>query len=87
MSFGQKVLKGFYDILTSVKNAKIAYAENNRQLLPGYQPEVGFFGERSNWRQFGTLARFVFGSQIDIRNRALTNGWLVDPQIRGRRLL
>ena len=83
MSFGQKVLKGFYDILTSVKNAKIAYAENNGQLLPGYQPEVGFLGRDQIGGSLAPSLGFVFGSQIDIRNRALTNGWLVDPRLEG----
>jgi cell surface protein SprA len=80
-STGQKILKGFYDVLTSVKTAKINYAENNGQLLPGYEPEVGFLG-RNNFN--GGLAPslgFVFGSQVDIRNRALTNGWLIAPRI------
>ena len=83
LSFGQKVLKGFYDILTSVKNAKIAYAENNGQLLPGYQPEVGFLGRDQIGGSLAPSLGFVFGSQIDIRNRALTNGWLVDPRLEG----
>lgn len=79
-TFGQKFLKGFYDVLTSVKTAKISYAENNGQALPGYEPEVGFLG-RDNFN--GGLAPslgFVFGSQIDIRNRALNSGWLVAPR-------
>lgn len=82
-SVGQKIAKGFYDVLTSVKTAKITYAENNGQLLPGYEPEVGFLG-RDNFN--GSLAPslgFVFGSQVDIRNRALLNGWLVDPRLDG----
>lgn len=66
---GQKILKGFYDVVTSVKTGKISYAENNGQLLPGYTPEFDFFG--------GPSTAFAFGSQVDIRNRALQNGWLI----------
>lgn len=80
-STGQKIMKGFYNLLTSVKTAKINYAENNGQLLPGYEPEVGFLG-RNNFN--GGLAPslgFVFGSQVDIRNRALVNGWLIAPRV------
>ena len=83
LSTGQKILKGFYDLLTSVKNAKISYAENNGQLLPGYQPQVGFLGRDNLGGGLAPSLGFVFGSQIDIRNRALTNGWLVDPRLNG----
>ncbi|MFY0602558.1 MAG: cell surface protein SprA [Flavobacteriaceae bacterium] len=72
-SVGQKILKGFYDVVTSVKTGKISYTENNGQLLPGFTPEFDFFG--------GPTTAFAFGSQVDIRNRALQNGWLIsrDP--------
>jgi cell surface protein SprA len=42
---GRKVIRGFYDVITSVKTGKISYSENNGQLLPGYAPEVGFLEE------------------------------------------
>ena len=83
LSVGQKILKGFYDVLTSVKNAKISYTENNGQLLPGYQPQVGFLGRDNIGGGLAPSLGFVFGSQIDIRNRALINGWLVDPRLNG----
>ena len=60
-----------------------AYAENNGQLLPGYQPKVGFLGRDQIGGSLAPSLGFVFGSQIDIRNRALTNGWLVDPRLEG----
>ena len=81
--FGRKVIKGFYDVITSVKTGKLSYTENNGQLLPGYEPQVGFLG-RNNFN--GGLAPslgFVFGSQVDIRNTALENGWLVTPRADG----
>ncbi|MFT4646463.1 MAG: cell surface protein SprA, partial [Polaribacter sp.] len=40
--------------------------------LPGYTETVGFLG--------GAPTSFAFGSQIDIRNKALQNGWLVGPR-------
>ena len=49
--------------------------------MGGYIPQIGFLG-RDNYD--GTLAPtlgFVFGSQIDIRNMALENGWLVSRNI------
>ena len=55
--------------------------ENNGQLLPGYQPRVGFLGRDQIGGSLAPSLGFVLGSQIDIRNRALTNGWLVDPRL------
>lgn len=76
-SFGKKLLKGTYDVLTSVKRAKINYSRESGTLLQGFRPSVGFLG-RSNFN--GSLAPtlgFVFGSQTEILNQAITNGWLV----------
>ena len=69
---GKKILKLSWDILTSVKQAKISYSENNGQYLQGYDEGIGFLG--------GAPTSFAFGSQVDIRNKALTNGWLVSPR-------
>ena len=69
---GKKILKGFWDVLTSVKQGKISYTENNGQFLQGYDGGTGFLG--------GPPIGFAFGSQVDIRNKALENGWLVDPR-------
>jgi len=76
-SFGKKILKGTYDVLTSVKKAKVSFSQNNGTLLDGYEPSVGFLG-RNNYQ--GGLAPnlgFVFGGQTDILNTALENNWLV----------
>ncbi len=69
---GKKILKLSWDVLTSVKQGKISYTENNGQYLQGYDEGVGFLG--------GAPTSFAFGSQVDIRNKALTNGWLVAPR-------
>ena len=72
LSLGKKILKGAYDLLTSVKQGKVSYSENNGQLLQGFSEEVSFFG--------GPSTSFAFGSQVDIRNKALLNGWLIAPR-------
>ncbi|WP_435413983.1 cell surface protein SprA [Polaribacter aestuariivivens] len=72
LSLGKQILKGTYDVITSVKQGKISYTENNGQLLPGYTEDVGFLG--------GAPTSFAFGSQVDIRTKALENGWLVGPR-------
>jgi cell surface protein SprA len=66
---GKKILKGAWSIITSVKQGKISFTENNGQYLQGYKEDIGFLG--------GAPTSFAFGSQVDIRNKALENGWLV----------
>ena len=72
LPLGKKILKGAWQVITSVKQGKISYTENNGQYLQGYDEGVGFLG--------GSPTAFAFGSQVDIRNTALTNGWLVNPR-------
>ena len=72
LPLGKQLLKSVYDLVTSVKQGKVSYSENNGQFLPGYTEEVGFLG--------GAPTSFAFGSQVDIRNKALQNGWLVAPR-------
>ena len=69
LPLGKKILKGTWDIITSVKQGKISYTENNGQFLQGYNQGIGFLG--------GAPFAFAFGSQVDFRNTALENGWLV----------
>ncbi|RKF05281.1 protein involved in gliding motility SprA [Tenacibaculum lutimaris] len=76
-TFGQKLGKGVYDVLTSVKRAKISYSQNNGTLLQGYKPSVGFLGRNSYDGGLAPTLGFVFGSQTDILNRAIENGWLI----------
>nr|WP_299032543.1 cell surface protein SprA [uncultured Tenacibaculum sp.] len=76
-TFGQKLGKGVYDALTSIKRAKISYTQNNGTLLQGYKPSVGFLGRNSYDGGLAPTLGFVFGSQTDILNRAIENGWLI----------
>ncbi|TYP99662.1 protein involved in gliding motility SprA [Tenacibaculum adriaticum] len=76
-SFSQKFLKGTYDVLTSIKKAKISYSQNNGTLLQGYIPTVGFLGRDNYSGGLAPTLGFVFGSQTDILNTAIENGWLV----------
>ena len=72
LSTGKKILKTTWELLTSVKQGQISYTENNGQYLQGYDAGTGFLG--------GPPTSFAFGSQVDIRNKALVNGWLVEPR-------
>jgi len=69
LSTGKQFLKGAIDIITSIKKVTISYSENNGQFLQGYNEPIGFLG--------GAPTAFAFGSQVDIRNTALENGWLI----------
>ncbi|WP_397445450.1 cell surface protein SprA [Polaribacter sp. R77954] len=72
LPIGKQILKTTWGLLTSIKQGKVSYTENNGQYLQGYDEGVGFLG--------GSPTAFAFGSQVDIRNKALTNGWLVNPR-------
>ena len=73
---GQKLFRGVYDLVTALKSVKASYTENNGTYLPGYQPRIGFLGRDSYSGSLAPTFGFVFGSQVDIRNYALENGWL-----------
>ena len=73
---GQKVVQGLVDIVTSVKKIRVAYSENNGTVLPGYVPEIGFLGRDRYAGSAAPTLGFVFGSQRDIRQKAIANQWL-----------
>lgn len=64
----------FVGLLTSVKNVNAAFTQTKGIFLPGYLPRVSYFGldEATGAPGLG----FVFGSQRDIREMALNNGWI-----------
>lgn len=76
-----KILLGVYDLVTAIKTAKISYASNNGTMLPGYIGSSGFLGRDQINGGFAPTLGFVFGSQIDIRNKAFEKGWLVDRAV------
>jgi len=76
-----KILLGVYDFVTGIKTAKISYTENNGTALPGYTGTAGFLGRDNLNGGLAPTLGFVFGSQIDIRNRAFEKGWLVDRAV------
>lgn len=76
-SLGGKIGKQFYSLLTLIKSARINYSENNGTFLPGYVPKIGFLGRDNINGSLAPTLGFVFGSQIDIRQMAVENGWLL----------
>lgn len=80
-STGAQIGQVFYDILTSVKNARLNYIENNGTFLPGYIPTVGFLGRDGYNGGLAPTLGFVFGSQSDITQLAVEKGWLLSRSI------
>ncbi len=75
----ERVIQKFLiNALTSLKNVSGSYMRTEGTFLPGYIPQTKLLGQ-----DFGANApgyEFVFGSQRDIRGRALANGWITrDP--------
>lgn len=66
--------KGLIGMITGIKNASISYMEGSGTLLPGFMPEPNALG--NNWAMNAPGMGFIFGSQADIRQRAVENGWL-----------
>jgi cell surface protein SprA len=76
-----KFSKLMLGILTSIKNVNVAFTQTKGTFLPGYLPKTKFFGIDDVTGAPGL--GFVFGSQRDIREMALNNGWLTmdDQQV------
>lgn len=68
---GGKVLMG---LLSSVKNITGAYTRTEGIYLPGYLPNTNLFGYDFSANAPGL--GFIFGSQKDIRAKAVARGWL-----------
>ncbi|MDF3077925.1 MAG: sprA [Sphingobacteriaceae bacterium] len=64
----------FVRMLTSIKNVSGTYLKKEGTFLPGYLPRTKLLGYDFNADAPGW--DFLFGSQSDIRQRALDNGWI-----------
>ncbi|MBC6111010.1 cell surface protein SprA [Pedobacter fastidiosus] len=79
---GNKTKNFFINLLTSVKNINAAYTQTKGIFLPGYLPKTNYFGVESVTGAPGL--GFVFGSQRDIREMALGNGWLTTDTLQNQ---
>ena len=64
----------FVDLLTSIKSVNGAFTQTKGTFLPGYLPTTNYLGIENATGAPGL--GFVFGSQRDIRQMALNNGWI-----------
>ena len=69
-------------IVTSIKNVNVAFTQTKGTFLPGYLPRTRFFGIDDVTGAPGL--GFVFGSQRDIRDMALNNGWLTTDELQNQ---
>ncbi|MCB9201640.1 MAG: cell surface protein SprA [Flavobacteriales bacterium] len=69
-------------VLKSIKRAQLNYNENNGTMLPGYLARPDFFGRGTLYGQsYGPTTGFLFGSQVDIRKKAIENGWITSSDL------
>ncbi|MDB5030903.1 cell surface protein SprA [Mucilaginibacter sp.] len=61
-------------LLTSIKNISGSYTLTEGTFLPGYLPQSNLFGEDLSYDAPGI--GFLLGSQTDIRNKAVSRGWI-----------
>jgi len=70
------------NLLTSIKNVTGAYTKTEGTFLPGYLPKTNILGY-----DFDTDAPgwgFIFGSQKDIRGKAVTQGWITNDTLQNQ---
>ena len=75
--------EGFFRILMGVRNLSINYTQSNGTRLPGFAPTPEVLGQRWDFEKEGYGAPglgFIFGSQEDIRDRALAENWMVTAE-------
>ena len=60
--------------LQSIKRGQFNFNRNSGIILPGMLAEPNFIGQGGTGP--GPTAEFMFGSQFDIRKRAIENGWI-----------
>lgn len=72
----------FVNLLTGIKNVSGAYTKTEGTFVPGYLPATNFLGQDLDANAPGY--DFLFGSQKDIRQRALANGWLTRDSLQNQ---
>ena len=67
-------------VVTLVKKVSGTYSQTNGQALPGFMPQPQWIG-MDNARSWSPGVGFVFGSNREIYQRAVDNGWLTTDSI------
>ena len=69
-----EIFKYITRFMLGMKNISVNYSENRGTFLPGFKPKPHFMGQQ--WSMMAPGLPFVFGSQKDIRQTAVNEGWL-----------
>lgn len=83
--FGKRVGNHLLGVLLSMQSIDFTYGRNRTTVLPGFIPETDNFGLDFNYVDTATglsqsgippTLGFILGSQKDIRNQAVNQGWI-----------
>ena len=81
---GKGILNGAVRALMSIRNVSFTYSQNNGTFLPGYLPNSDLIG-----MDLGRLSPgygFVFGSQRDVLEQGIQDGWFSDDPLINQRV-
>ncbi|WP_235985886.1 T9SS outer membrane translocon Sov/SprA [Mucilaginibacter segetis] len=70
------------NIVTGIKSISGNYTRTEGTFLPGYLPQTNFFGEDFTYDAPGL--GFLLGSQADLRNKAVANGWITTDTLQNQ---
>ena len=74
--YAEKIFEGLLRLLMGFRNLNLTFSESNGTRLPGFLPTPGFFGQ--DWELMAPGTAFILGSQEDIRQKAVMNGWITN---------
>lgn len=80
MNIGKVIGDNALRVVTLVKKVSGTYSQTNGQALPGFMPQPQWIG-MDNARSWSPGVGFVFGSNREIYQRAVDNGWLTTDSI------
>ncbi|HEX8516448.1 MAG TPA: cell surface protein SprA [Bacteroidia bacterium] len=70
-----EILEYVARLVMTLKTVNFTYTDNAGTLLPGYKQNTQMMGMDEHFQ--GPTTGFIFGSQADIRGKAVENDWLV----------
>jgi cell surface protein SprA len=77
-NWGKEILDASLRMLMMVRNVSFSYTESNGTLLPGFNKNPGPLG--MDWNDGAPGWDFIFGSQVNIAQRAAENNWISQSQ-------
>ena len=75
-NYSEMIIDGFFRILMGFRNFSVNLNENYGTRLPGFLPTPTVLGQ--DWGLMAPGTGFILGSQEDIREKAVREGWITD---------